>query len=120
MAVPSSINDLSATAGSNSPQGSDSVGNTLDDYLRSIQAILKESGASLYTATGTDTITFNTTPTFTAYASGQRFYFVSAGANTTTSVTLNVNSLGAKSITKNGTTALDVGDIPAKIGRAHV
>jgi hypothetical protein len=48
-----------------------------------------------------------------AYAAGQCFRFVSSGANTTTSVTINLNGLGAKAITKNGSTALAVGDIPS-------
>lgn len=60
--------------------------------------------------TGTDTITGNVTPALTAYASGQTFRFVAAGANTG-AVTININGLGAKSVTKNGTTALDAGDI---------
>jgi hypothetical protein len=65
---------------------------------------------------GSDTITANvTSPNFTAYAAGQMFNFVAAAANTTTSVTLNLNSLGAKSVTKTGSTALAVGDI--KIGQ---
>lgn len=34
MPVPSSMSDLSATAASNSPAGSDAIGNSLDDYLR--------------------------------------------------------------------------------------
>ena len=59
---------------------------------------------------GTNTITGALSPALTAYAAGQMFYFVSAGANTG-AATLNINSLGAKSITKNGTTALDSGDI---------
>ena len=59
---------------------------------------------------GTDTITGSLTPSLAAYAAGQMFYFVAAGDNTG-AVTLNVNSLGAKSITKVGTTALVAGDI---------
>jgi hypothetical protein len=46
-----------------------------------------------------------------AYAAGQTFRFIAAGANATTSVTLNINSIGAKAVTKNGTTALAIGDI---------
>jgi hypothetical protein len=61
---------------------------------------------------GTDTITASAAIVMGAYAAGQCFRFVSSGANTTTSVTLNINSLGAKAITKNGATALAVGDIP--------
>ncbi len=65
------------------------------------------------TATGTvNVITATATPAITAYAAGQVFRFVSSGANTT-NVTINVNSLGAKAITKNGTTALAAGDIPS-------
>lgn len=60
---------------------------------------------------GTDTITASITPSPTVYAAGQVFRFVPAGANTTNAVTLNINGLGAKSITKNGTTALAAGDL---------
>jgi hypothetical protein len=49
-----------------------------------------------------------------AYAAGQSFWFVSAGANTG-AVTINVNGLGAKAITKNGTVPLVAGDIPAAV-----
>lgn len=59
-----------------------------------------------------DVITGSLTPAITAYAAGQSFYFISSGANTT-NVTLNINSLGAKAITRNGTTALVAGDIPS-------
>jgi len=54
MAVPTTIVDLSTTASSNSPSGSDSIGTTLDDFLRAIQAILKQqfsTGTSLTSAT---------------------------------------------------------------------
>ena len=59
---------------------------------------------------GADTITGSMTPALTAYAAGQMFYFVAAGDNTG-AVTLNINSLGAKNVTKNGTTALAAGEI---------
>jgi hypothetical protein len=49
-------------------------------------------------------------PTLTAYAAGQLFYFVAGGANTG-AVTLNVDGLGAKAITRDGSTALAAGDI---------
>lgn len=41
MPVPSSITDLSTTAASNSPAGTDPISNSLDDYLRAIQAIIR-------------------------------------------------------------------------------
>jgi len=61
---------------------------------------------------GTNTITGNLTPAITAYTLGQAFRFISAGANTG-AVTININGLGAKAITKSGATALSSGDIPA-------
>ncbi len=69
--------------------------------------------SALTSVSGADTITAAAAPALTAYANGQRFSFVSAGANTGTSVTLNIDGLGAKSITKLGSTALAVGDIPS-------
>ena len=65
----------------------------------------------LTTIAGTDTITAVAPASMTAYAAGQEFRFIAAGANTTTGVTININGIGAKSITKNGATALAVGDI---------
>jgi len=59
---------------------------------------------------GTDTITATCAPAITAYAAGQSFKFTAAGANTG-AVTLNINSLGAKAVTKEGTTPLAAGDI---------
>lgn len=34
MAVPTKMSDLSTLAASNSPAGTESIGNSLDDYLR--------------------------------------------------------------------------------------
>ena len=66
----------------------------------------------LSSVSGTDTITATvTSPNFTAYAAGQTFNFVAAGTNATSSVTLNLNGLGVKSVTKQGSVALAVGDI---------
>lgn len=59
---------------------------------------------------GTNTITGSMTPALTAYATGQMFYFTAAGANTG-AVTLNIDSLGAKAVTRDGSTALISGDI---------
>lgn len=58
MAVPTVLTDLSATAASNSPSGSESVGSSLDDYLRGIQAVLRgnlaHKGADIASAGTTD------------------------------------------------------------------
>jgi hypothetical protein len=67
----------------------------------------------LTSVSGTDTITALAPLSMNTYVAGQAFRFIATGANTTTGVTLNINSTGAKSITKNGTTALAVGDIPS-------
>lgn len=71
-----------------------------------------QDGAALNggTSSGTNTITFNMTPTITAYATGQSFSFVAGGTNTS-AATININGVGAKNVTKRGTTALVAGDI---------
>ena len=43
MPVPTSIADLDSTAANNSPAGSDSIGTSLDDYLRAHAAIIKQN-----------------------------------------------------------------------------
>lgn len=45
MAVPSTMSDLSTLAGSNSPDGSEVIGNSLDNYLRAHAAILRSTNA---------------------------------------------------------------------------
>ncbi|WYW02467.1 tail fiber protein [Pseudomonas phage vB_PpuM-Lauda] len=53
---------------------------------------------------------------FTSYAAGQRFQLKVATANTG-AATLNLNSLGAKAITSNGTDALTGGEL--SVGKVH-
>jgi hypothetical protein len=64
----------------------------------------------LASVSGTDTITAVGSPTVAAYAAGQMFYFVAAGDNTG-AVTINIDSLGAKAVTRDGSVALAAGDI---------
>ena len=66
----------------------------------------------LTSVAGTNTITASITPSPSAYTAGQTFRFTAAGANTG-AVTLNINGLGAKAVTRNGTTPLVSGDIPS-------
>ena len=75
-------------------------------------AQVQNSFGSFLTVAGTDTITATVSPSLTAYASGQMFAFVAANTNTG-AVTINISSLGAKAITKNGNTALSAGDLTA-------
>lgn len=64
------------------------------------------------TAAGTDTYTATLSPAISAYAAGQKFQILFTNANTG-AATLNLNTVGALAITKNGATALAAGDIPA-------
>ena len=71
---------------------------------------LQAGATTIATVSGTDTLTGSLTPAIAAYATGNLFSFVAAATNTG-AATINLNSLGAKSITKSGTTALVAGDI---------
>jgi hypothetical protein len=62
---------------------------------------------------GTDTITATAAIGMTAYVTGQCFRFFTVGPNSV-AVTLNINGLGAKAITKNGSIPLVSGDIPSR------
>ena len=68
------------------------------------------STSTLITVAGTDTITGTVSPSLTAYTAGQIFSFV-VGATNTSAVTLNIDGLGAKSVTRAGTVALAAGDM---------
>jgi len=86
-------------------------GSAADDSA-TIGQVQGNTFAMLGAVSGADTITATASPPITAYATGQTFRFVSAGANTG-AVTLNINALGAKSVTKAGATALDANNIPS-------
>ena len=78
---------------------------------------LQAGATTIATVTGTDTLTGSLTPAIAAYATGNLFSFVAANTNTG-AATINLNSLGAKSITKQGTTALAAGDLVS--GQVHL
>ena len=72
-----------------------------------------QHGTGVYGATvagSGNAITVTLSPAITAYSAGQKFTFI-AGAANTGGVTINFNGLGAKAITKVGTTALVANDI---------
>lgn len=71
---------------------------------------LQNGATTIATVSGTDTLTGTLAPAITAYATGNLFSFVAVATNTG-AATINLNSLGAKSITKSGTTALVAGDL---------
>lgn len=87
------------------------VGNAVarNDYAAAGQ-VQDSSLQWLTSVAGTNTITASIAPGPTAYVAGQTFRFVAAGANTG-ATTLNINGLGAKAITKNGTVAMVGGEI---------
>lgn len=74
--------------------------------LPTIKQIQNDTVSTLVGVAGTDTITANTAPVISAYAAGQSFDFIAAGANTTGTVTLNLNALGAKAVMKAGYSGL--------------
>ena len=107
--------DGQTTATANIPMGTFkftglSAGSAATDSANIAQ--VQNSFGSFLTVSGTDTITATVSPSLTAYAAGQMFAFVAANTNTG-AVTINISSLGAKSITKNGTTALVSSDLIA-------
>lgn len=63
-------------------------------------------------ASGSDNIALTTTPTITSYSTGTILNFKAAASNTGT-VTVNLNSLGAKTVYKNATDTLISNDIIA-------
>jgi hypothetical protein len=64
----------------------------------------------LTSPSGTNTMIATAALGMSAYVTGQRFFFLAPSTNTG-ACTLNINAIGAKAITKQGTTALTAGDI---------
>lgn len=67
---------------------------------------------NLITVAGTNTLTGLATPALVTYSAGAQFSFVAQNTNTA-AVTIDIDTLGAKAVTKFGTTPLDAGDIVA-------
>ena len=108
--------DGQSPATSNIPLGNNKITGLANGTARTDAAPVgqvQDGGfAYLSGVAGTNTITASLSPAITAYVAGQTFRFAAAGANTG-AVTINVNGLGAKAVTKNGTSALITGDILA-------
>jgi hypothetical protein len=73
---------------------------------------VQSSASKSVTVTGTNTYTGTITPTLTAYTAGNTFTFVVPNTNTG-ACTINIDGLGAKAITRDGSTALVAGDLVA-------
>jgi hypothetical protein len=67
---------------------------------------------NLITVAGTNALTGLATPTLGGYTAGAQYSFIAQNTNTG-AVTLDIDTLGVKSITKFGTTPLVAGDIKA-------
>lgn len=119
MPIPSSINDLSTTAGSNSPAGSESP-SLIDDYLRtyaSYIALLRDgaqSNAFNYAAAGgtANAITATYSPAVTTL-SDSTVLLLKAAALNTGATTFSPNGLTAKPVVDISHTALQGGEIVA-------
>jgi len=72
-----------------------------------------EKGINYITASGTDTYAATLSPALTAYNTGAEYNLTFTNANTSTTPTININTLGAKTIVKEGSNPLAVGDITA-------
>lgn len=81
----------------------------------SLNAFDRAAYNTLAAVTGTDSLTATGPLSLTAYLTGVRFFFNPQNTNTT-NVTININGLGGRAITKLGNTLLIAGDlIPGKI-----
>src|SRR5579871_1931911 len=121
--LPARANDLpdpcwSETAASNTcavPNGlpANTLAANLYGVIHEIMGALKRDWDRVnptVTSSGTNTITLTYSVAPPAYVQGDSFSFIAGGTNTG-AATLNVNGLGAKAITKRGTTALTGSEI---------
>lgn len=119
MPLPSSINDLSTTAGSNSPAGSESP-SLIDDYLRTYASYIAQlrDGAQnngfTYAAAGgsANAITATYSPLITTLSDSTVLLLKAASANTG-ATTFSPNGLTAKPIVDMSHSALQGGEIVA-------
>lgn len=105
MPAPTLITDLSTTAASNSPAGSETP-SVLDDVQRAHAAFiaqLRDNKVSWGgTAGGTaNAFTLTPSPASTSYVTGQAYQFIAVGSNTG-AATVNVSALGAKAVQYEG------------------
>lgn len=118
----SSIFDWSLTAATNATADSSinwqegqlpsTVNNSARQMMARVAELLKDVGLNI-TAGGTaNALTITTNSPFTTYATGQIAVFKAASTNTG-ATTINANSIGAKSVRKDGDAALSGGELSA-------
>lgn len=109
------IFDWSTTPASNTTlEGVTSAENMLPGLLNNlIRAVASgiKGALTFVAASSADTITATLAPVPGGLVDGMQVFVRAAAANTSTTPTLNINSLGAKTIVKEGGQALVVGDI---------
>lgn len=114
MSLYSTLTSLSQTAGSNVADGASDAPSTIDQQTNLLASFIAQlrDGTHEYVAAvaGTNTITGTIASSPTSYVVGRTYRFVAAGANTG-AVTLNFNSIGAKSLLKVGNVALTGGEL---------
>jgi len=119
------IGQYSTTAGNNTDADGVSIAENapagnLNDALREVMSHLAgwaDDLEGVYTVSGTDTYTVSTSTVYTALTDIHGIVLTFTNANTG-AATLNVDSIGAVAIKKNGGSALAAGDIPA--GSTHL
>lgn len=119
MPIPSSINDLSTTAGANSPAGSESPG-LIDDYLRTLASYIAQlrdasqnNAFNMAAASGTaNAITATYSPAVTVLTDGTLLMLKAASSNTG-AVTFSPNGLTASPVVNSAHAALTGGELIA-------
>lgn len=109
------INDLSTTDASNTARFPENqAASTVNDGARALEGILarwaQDTNGSLTSGGSSNAYTLSANQTLTAYAQNMVFIFEANHTNTG-AATLNVDSIGAKSIKKHHDVALAAGDI---------
>jgi hypothetical protein len=99
-------------AGKGSPLTNNEVDANFTNLNIEVSAALSAAGIYLASVAGANNITASTSVPLAGYVAGQAFRFVAAGTNTA-AVTLNINGLGVRAVTKDGAVALALGDIAA-------
>ena len=106
--------DGQTTPTGNLPMGGYAHTGVADATVRTMYASAGQVQDSAFTfltsPSGTNAMTATAALGMSAYVTGQRFTFVAPSTNTG-ACTININAIGAKAITKTGSTALAAGDI---------
>ena len=106
--------DGQTTPTGNLPMGGYAHTGVADATVRTMYGTAGQIQDSAFTyltsPSGTNSMTATAALGMSAYVTGQRFFFVAPSTNTS-ACTININAIGTKALTKNGTTALSAGDI---------